>query len=194
MPPARAATRADPYESETPSDCLSCHRADDAHDGQLGEACGACHGDGTWRRDVRFDHELAQFPLLGLHAAVACESCHESARFGDAKTACLACHRSDDTHERKLGTACASCHNPNGWDLWKFDHDSQTDFALHGAHEGIDCTSCHRKPPAHPIGLALETGCATCHANEDVHRGNFGTRCETCHDSVRWNQVKIDPR
>ena len=184
----------DPYQNPTPSDCISCHRADDAHANQLGGACGACHGEKTWQQDVRFDHELSRFPLLGLHATAACESCHESARFGDAKTACLACHRPDDAHDRKLGTACQTCHNPNAWGIWKFDHATQTDFALHGAHEGVDCTSCHQKPAVHPIGQAVESDCRSCHASKDVHRGSFGPRCESCHNASDWEQVSIEGR
>ncbi len=183
----------DPRENPTPSDCLSCHRDEDAHEGQLGQKCQSCHGEASWQQDLRFDHELTSFPLLGLHATVACESCHETSRFQDAKTACVACHRADDAHEVRLGTSCGSCHNPNSWQTWRFDHGERTTFALHGSHEGVDCTSCHRASAAHPSALALPSGCVDCHASEDVHRGDFGTRCESCHSDAAWSRV-VAPR
>jgi hypothetical protein len=184
----------DPHQVEIASDCLSCHRQEDAHVGQLGTECQTCHGERTWRSELRFDHELTNFPLLGLHATVACESCHTSPRFQDAKTVCISCHREADTHERMLGPDCGSCHNPNAWNLWRFDHDKTTDFALHGAHEGVDCTSCHREAAFRPSTLELPQACVECHAAEDVHRGEFGARCETCHGDAGWDRLEMKPR
>ena len=34
--------------SQAPSDCLSCHRADDTHKGKLGPACADCHTEQNW--------------------------------------------------------------------------------------------------------------------------------------------------
>lgn len=172
-------------------DCVSCHRADDVHAGALGERCGTCHGEAEWSREVAFDHELTRFPLLGLHAGVACEECHLSPAYDEAETRCAACHGDDDVHEARLGTDCGLCHNPNAWPIWRFDHDAQTAFALHGAHEGVDCLSCHRAPlrPEH----ALPGECVDCHAGQDVHRGGFGRDCARCHGEDAWKEVRIGP-
>ena len=54
-------------------------------------ACERCHGDAGWDRDLFFEHDLTAFPLLGLHAVVACEQCHASPAFRDADSRCIAC-------------------------------------------------------------------------------------------------------
>ena len=50
--------------------------------------CGDCHGELGWGRDVFFEHDLTRFPLLGLHAVIACEQCHANPRFKDAEIVC----------------------------------------------------------------------------------------------------------
>jgi hypothetical protein len=178
-------------EEELGTDCVSCHRADDVHAGQQGEACGECHGELAWARDVRFDHGLTRFPLLGLHAAVACEECHATPAYRDVESACAACHAADDEHAGKLGSTCGLCHNPNGWPLWRFDHTTQTTFALHGAHEGVDCHACHQGAVAETADIELGARCADCHAREDPHRGRFGSDCARCHAESDWKAVRL---
>ncbi|MBW2243682.1 MAG: cytochrome C [Deltaproteobacteria bacterium] len=175
----------DPVEKE----CLGCHQADDVHRGQQGEECASCHDENSWTETVGFDHDLTHFPLLGLHATVACEECHTTHAYADAETDCVACHRPDDKHEQRLTEACASCHNPNGWAIWHFDHDAQSDFPLHGAHEGVDCTTCHVEQAPEKIELADE--CGSCHLSDDVHRGAFGRDCGRCHGEQDWTKVKL---
>jgi hypothetical protein len=58
-----------------PQDCYACHRADDAHDGQLGIDCAACHTPDGWP-EATFDHTQTAFLLLGQHADAACQDCH----------------------------------------------------------------------------------------------------------------------
>jgi len=169
--------------------CASCHRADDPHAGKQGDDCARCHSESGWRSRVRFDHDLTKFPLLGLHATVACEECHASRVYADADPRCVACHRAQDAHERKLGPACARCHNPAGWTAWRFDHDAQTEFALHGSHEDVACTSCHTTPSDGKI--ALRRDCAACHTHDDEHDGRFGRDCARCHTETRWRDVRI---
>ncbi len=169
--------------------CADCHGKTDPHRGQLGTDCARCHSESSWRAHVRFDHDLARFPLLGMHATVACEECHASRAFHDTKRECLACHAKRDVHERKLGPSCAACHTPNGWALWKFDHAAQTSFALHGAHESVACERCHRTPVADFITLPAD--CNGCHSADDVHRGGFGSNCAKCHGETAWKDLKI---
>jgi hypothetical protein len=163
------------------TDCVGCHRSDDPHDGKQGTACERCHHEDGWQRDVRFDHDLTDFPLLGLHGVVACEQCHASASYEGAPNACAECHTRDDAHAGRLGADCAACHNPNGWGLWSFDHAAQTRFALDGAHAGLACDACHLRPPGEVP--AISASCSSCHARDDVHRGAFGARCELCHST-----------
>ena len=171
------------------TDCVSCHRGADPHAGKQGEQCERCHREVGWREDVRFDHDLARFPLLGLHASVACEECHASRVYVDAEQHCVACHAARDVHEKRLGPACQSCHNPAGWTAWRFDHATQTSFPLHGAHEKTACTACHVTPSDGKIELRQD--CGACHGKDDAHDGRFGRDCQRCHSETSWRDVNI---
>ncbi|WP_395701883.1 cytochrome C [Aquabacterium sp.] len=171
-------------------DCIACHRKDDRHAGQSGERCEACHADTRWR-DTRFDHAQARFPLLGRHLALACSSCHLSLRYRDAARECDGCHRKDDRHLRKFGSACESCHNARSWRLWRFDHERRGRYKLDGAHARVACEACHTAPA--PAGRAIADvggGCIACHQRDDKHEGAFGVQCDRCHDTANWRQVR----
>jgi hypothetical protein len=167
--------------------CASCHMNDDVHHGQQGTDCVDCHGELGWGRDVFFEHDLTRLPLLGLHAVIACEQCHATPRFKDAEIVCSSCHIADDVHRESLGIACERCHNPNGWNLWRFDHGLETGFGLHGAHAEIDCHGCHGSA-AGPV--AITGGCSGCHARDDRHFGEFGPDCERCHVDSAWSNLE----
>ena len=160
--------------------CADCHGATDPHHGQQGPLCGACHDEKSWSGQVRFDHDLTRFPLLGLHETVGCRECHADAAQKSAPMACVACHRKDDAHKGAFGERCESCHSATGWKGATFDHATMTRFPLEGAHAALACTECHRAPPG--AGSALPTACAGCHARDDVHQGAFGTDCGRCHN------------
>jgi hypothetical protein len=164
--------------------CHGCHRRDDVHAGQQGSDCARCHNEHGWNHEVFFEHDLTRFPLLGLHAALACEECHTTPRYQDVASQCAACHAKDDVHERRLGTACARCHNPNGWTLVRFEHGRDAGYVLEGAHAQLDCVACHRTPVDEAAGAAA--GCGGCHGSEDPHFGAFGRDCERCHDQTSW--------
>ena len=132
---------------------------------------------------------VATFPLLGMHAVASCEQCHATARFKDASSDCGACHAEDDKHLQRLGTDCAICHNPNGWQRWRFDHETRTSFALTGAHAELDCHACHRLPAE--AGVVASSSCASCHARDDRHKGAFGSDCARCHGSQTWEDVDM---
>ena len=173
------------YRDKLQRTCVSCHRKDDPHQGQLGTKCETCHAEAGWRQRTSFDHDLTRFPLIGLHAAVPCESCHRTNRFKEAPLACKGCHQ-DIRHEGRLTSACARCHNPNGWDRWRFDHTRDTRFALTGAHQKAHCHSCHQIKSIEKI--SLPTACRSCHTSDDVHRGAFGSNCEQCHTTSTFKQ------
>jgi hypothetical protein len=170
------------------SQCVNCHLGNDVHAGLLGSKCDTCHVAEGWRTDVRFDHDLTDFPLLGQHIVVGCEQCHLTSKYKDAGHECVACHEANDKHRGSLGRTCESCHSPNGWNLWQFDHERITGFALSGAHDKLACADCHRRPPEE-APLARE--CASCHANDDVHFGDFGRQCQRCHSTITFRQVRI---
>ena len=156
--------------------------------GQLGNTCEKCHVESGWRNDIHFDHDLTGFPLVGLHVVVACEQCHLTQQFKDARKDCFGCHQKDDRHKGGLGKNCASCHTPNGWEIWEFNHDKSTSFPLTGAHSKLECNACHKRPAGE---VKLSTECGACHVRDDVHFGQYGRQCQRCHTSISFKQVRI---
>jgi hypothetical protein len=186
-----ASCHVQPVETALPAtQCIGCHADDDAHAGQLGESCTSCHAETAWTEQVRFDHDLTRFPLLGRHEQAVCEACHSSPAFHDAAEQCVDCHAEDDVHERTLGSDCGLCHNPNDWLLWTFDHGRQTDFELTGAHDNLDCRSCHRQPAAAGV-VRPPSSCGSCHRSDDVHDGEFGDDCAECHTTASFRDLGV---
>ncbi len=165
--------------------CNTCHANDDVHRGKLGTSCERCHNDRGWNESVAFDHDVTKFPLVGLHATVPCEACHVTTTYRDTKSDCNDCHAKADKHKGSLGSDCGQCHNPNGWKLWRFDHDKQTEFSLDGAHKGLACNACHHSGSKPKIGKT----CVGCHAKDDAHDGSFGQQCEHCHVTSKWSDL-----
>ncbi|RMF13924.1 MAG: hypothetical protein D6758_12345 [Gammaproteobacteria bacterium] len=167
--------------------CALCHGKADPHQGRLGQDCKQCHSTRNWRSGIRFDHALTGFPLLGLHELADCQACHADSTFTRTPDTCKDCHGKKDPHKGSMGEACEGCHTPADWTFWRFDHD-QTDFPLTGAHAQKVCDSCHT--PGTP---ASETPvlCGACHEQDDVHRGEFGQTCDTCHSTRQFTDVEM---
>lgn len=174
-------------EEQLPTSCEGCHSQDDPHEETLG-ACDSCHSVKTWREDVRFDHEFTSFPLVGLHQLASCDQCHDSQVFNQADETCVDCHHSEDKHEGTFGEGCSDCHTPGGWELWQFDHGTQTSFVLSGAHSDLICVSCHSPD----VGSAENTSteCVNCHLTDDIHDGQFGSDCSRCHSTERFDDTE----
>jgi hypothetical protein len=168
--------------------CDACHASEDPHGGQLKQSCDTCHNQDSWRTGIIFDHDLSKFPLIGLHRLVSCAQCHSSLDFVHEATECVGCHSADDVHKGALGRQCESCHSPNGWALWRFDHAKQTDFALTGAHAQLQCADCHREQPGRGKTSPL---CVSCHRQDDRHQGAYGSQCERCHSTVSWKGARV---
>ena len=175
----------DLYKDKLATTCISCHKKNDPHKGQLGAKCETCHAETGWRTKVAFDHDLTKFPLIGLHAAVPCEECHRTGAYKDTPRTCETCHK-DQRHEGRLGANCARCHNPNGFALWRFNHDKETKFPLTGSHKGLQCHACHATK--NTTKVSAPTTCFGCHSGDDAHRGAFGRSCETCHVTETFRQ------
>jgi hypothetical protein len=169
-------------------DCAACHRSEDPHRGKVKGGCDSCHGQDSWRAGLGFDHDLTEYPLLGLHRLVSCAQCHTSLAYGAAPMTCVDCHRRDDVHKGGLGKKCDSCHSPNGWALWTFNHAQQTHFALLGAHAKLKCADCHRDSPGNAKTSPL---CVSCHRQDDRHLGAYGSQCERCHTADSWKGARI---
>jgi hypothetical protein len=174
----------------TPKDCVSCHRKDDKHEGNLGMACEQCHSDRDWKVPG-FDHNRSRFALTGRHINTKCKDCHENLKYRDTSRECFSCHKKEDKHKARLGAACGECHNARAWSLWTYDHDKRTKYPLEAAHKKVACEACHLQ--AAPAGKAIApvgTDCYSCHRKADVHEGSFGRRCEMCHAPDDWRRVR----
>lgn len=174
--------------SKLPEDCEGCHAGQNPHADQVSGKCTACHGQDDWRSGLKFDHDLSKYPLLGLHRLVSCVQCHATVKFAAAATDCKGCHASDDVHKGGLGEKCQSCHSPNGWSLWVFDHARDAHFPLLGAHSKLQCASCHLAPPG---TQKMQQECDSCHHKDDRHLGQYGAQCDRCHSSYSWKGARI---
>ncbi len=166
--------------------CIDCHRANDVHKSDALADCGTCHQPSGWNNTAGFDHELTRFPLEGMHAVAACQGCHSNHEFQQASKDCVDCHRTEDAHKSALGEQCGTCHTPNGWMLWTFDHDRATDFKLGGAHANLSCASCHQGKDAADV----PRDCGGCHAQNDRHEGKFGPDCGRCHSTKAFGDIQ----
>jgi len=181
-----------------PTDCFSCHAKDEPHEGRFGSACETCHTTQGWF-PAKFDHNLASFHLDGKHSAVACEACHNQTGptgrplYKGTPTDCAACHNKDDAHAGSLGTACADCHTTSGWTPSTYDH-NRSPFRLTGAHIQVNCRACHDQTDSagHRVFKGTPTNCVACHANDDAHKGQFGSDCQTCHSTNAWKPATFD--
>ncbi|TMA99655.1 MAG: cytochrome C [Deltaproteobacteria bacterium] len=78
-------------------------------------------------------------------------------------------------------TRCEACHSSAGWRPVAFDH-SRTGFPLEGRHVFASCRACHGSST--DFRAPVPTSCGACH--QDVHTGEFGNRCASCHDPSSW--------
>ena len=141
----------------TPSNCYACHAKDDAHHGQFGTSCDACHSTTGWL-PATFDHALSGFPLTGAHAGLACTQCHINNVFTPLSSACSACHANPAFHAGLFGgSPCDQCHNTSAWTPASYDgpHPGGCDGNCIN-HGGASCRDCHT------VNLMTAT-CTKCH-------------------------------
>lgn len=185
--------------SDTPRECVSCHRKDDmknGHKGHFGSRCESCHNEGEWNiATFRHDRDT-HFSLLDRHRTVKCGSCHRAPLYKEKTPArCVACHRGDDNekgHRGALGDRCDKCHSARSWKNTSFEHDRDTKFPLRDKHQTARCDSCHKDPG---MREKLPQNCAACHEREDRekgHKGSYGHKCETCHGEKSFKPAIFD--
>ena len=174
-----------PFHFEDRS-CTACH--EDPHHGEfkasmaeLGAGgkpmgCTACHNAESWINVKVFDHSKTDFPLIGAHRTVACNSCHiappgtHKAVFKGTPKDCEECH--SDVHGAQFAqnnkTLCSDCHNSERWVPSIFDHEMRTSFSLTGGHADVACKACHKQ--TRPVGnkdviiySLAPSECAACH-------------------------------
>jgi hypothetical protein len=81
----------------------------------------------------------AFYPLLGQHAILLCNTCHDAGAYIGTSDLCIDCHQEKLPNMHYEGE-CASCHTAISWKDIRFDHELVGDS---------DCASCHEdKLPA----------------------------------------------
>jgi len=84
---------------------------------------------------------------------------------------------------------CSLCHLGDDWQTltsdFRFDHEQETGVPLPGAHVRAACLRCHNDRG--PVEVFSARGCAGCH--EDIHQGQLGQTCESCHQQETWQPV-----
>jgi hypothetical protein len=184
--------------------CANCHA--DIHRGQFGNDCERCHTVRGWQASLRaLRSHKNRFPLIGAHAALACDDCHKNAavsKFQGLSTECVSCHQQSfvqttlPNHQASgFPTTCQVCHNMNTWQGASFDHAKFTGFPLTGVHATLDCTACHANGN---FKLASAT-CVSCHlkdyngtTNPNHAQAGFPTDCSICHSTASWQGAKFD--
>jgi hypothetical protein len=178
------------YKDKLKTDCVSCHRRDDVHNGVFGPTCSTCHSEKVWKTSS-FDHDRdTKYLLLGAHELVTCEECHKVPVAKEkTPTACVACHLKDDKHKGTFGDRCQACHREKSWRLIRFDHDRDTAYLLKGKHKTTKCESCHK---GHLYKDKTPTACYACHKKDDKHNGMYGEACGECHVEKNWKELLFD--
>jgi hypothetical protein len=172
----------------TPTACgaSGCHKADDVHQGKLGNKCETCHAtDGT----LVFRHNRdAQFKIDGKHTPLVCAACHKSVAFKPVRRDCFGCHPEPAIHKGRYGTDCERCHSTRSFGDIRAQHDVG-DFSLSGAHDQLTCARCH------PSGEKLRGSgnlCITCHKRDDIHGNALSPRCGECHTQRAFAPARFD--
>jgi hypothetical protein len=85
---------------------------------------------------------------------------------------------------------CGLCHVGETWqelrEDFTFDHGAETGVELAGAHARAQCLRCHNDRG--PVDVFAALGCRGCH--EDVHAGDLGPDCASCHQQTTWEAVR----
>ena len=171
------------YHGTFKGECIQCHKE---------------HPDGTrpvvpFDKD-KFNHDLADYKLIGRHATLQCDECHKKPRPPEAGTyyiglksgLCTECH--SDPHAAQFAVQCTPCHSMAGWkrETLVFDHNKDTTFVLAWKHASIACARCHKpRVPRGPLASAtfkgLSGNCGSCHRRK--HPAQYGATCMSCHTS-----------
>jgi len=184
------------------SSCNSCHK--DPHKGKFGKKCSSCHNTVSFKKVNNlkgFNHSKTNFPLIGKHRKVKCETCHKGGlSYRPKYQFCYNCHSDYHNGEFKNQNGirdCSYCHSEKGFSASTFTikmHD-KTHFKLENAHIAVPCFSCHKKENKWHFKIKGDK-CIACHSN--VHGSKISgkyfdeNKCQSCHSTLSWNSVKFD--
>ncbi|MFZ1686879.1 MAG: cytochrome c3 family protein [Flavobacteriales bacterium] len=187
----------------TPSTCDACHMPD--YNGttnpnhaaaQFPTDCAQCHTETAWSPSS-YDH--SGYPLVGSHATVNCNQCHNG-NYNNTPNTCAGCHLPDyngttnpNHAAAQFPTDCAICHGETSWVPSTYDHNA-TGFPLTGGHAGVNCLQCHSNGYQ-----GTPTDCDACHMadyngtnNPDHQSAQFPTDCSQCHGITAWVPSTFD--
>ena len=204
------------------SKCLKCHKdlksrisANKGYHSSKelkSKKCISCHSDhhGVEFEMIRFDkntfnHTLTGYKLEDKHKISDCKKCHKPDNISNPQirkiknsflgldTDCKSCH--EDYHQQSLANDCAKCHDFKAFKPAPFFDHNKSKFQLKGAHEKVECKSCHQKEIKNGKDFQVFAGlkfksCSNCHS--DPHRGDFGINCESCHNETNFHQIKTN--
>lgn len=199
-----------PWHGVDPLRCVACHTgvrdqvaARSGLHGRLQnpDACTLCHTDHQGRdADITttaltdFPHQQVGFSLVHHRQRAndqlfTCADCHPTPDYRFDQTLCKNCHADIDAafmaqHLADFGPDCLACHDGSGA-MTAFDHNAL--FVLDGAHANLECIDCHVNHQFKDIG----SDCLTCHAEPEVHRGQFGADCIACHTTTAWSPALL---
>ena len=114
--------------------CISCH--EDYHQNTLSTSdCISCHDTKSFKPATKFDHNTADFKLIGKHKTVDCKECHKMEtkngkdfqKFNNiAFNDCKSCH--ENPHNKSITGACTKCHTEESFSVFKgrgrFNHNT----------------------------------------------------------------------
>ena len=184
--------------------CVDCHT--DIHRSELGFRCQNCHTPQSWenRREMFEQHIETNFPLIGVHAILDCQSCHideQNREYANTPVECSGCHLEDYDQTTSpnhvsagFDTRCDNCHLPNAY-LWNQTVYLHADiFPLTGGHSGLECQECHTD-----IYIGQPADCYFCHQSEyknsqepDHLAFGFPQDCAACHTTTSWESADFD--
>lgn len=145
--------------------------------------------------------------LIEGHAKLEkeCSNCHVPFSQKGQDELCIKCHKpiaADLADKRGMhflrkdvaANPCRHCHADHKGrkadivqlDPRTFDH-TATNFALAGKHASAPCASCHVSGKKYREAPAK---CIECHKASDVHGGQLGADCASCHAPDAWSRTK----
>ena len=183
--------------------CFSCHQKDyltpviDHVGAKFGTTCQTCHSMDSWL-GASFNHlAVTGFALTGMHATLACTSCHLNNVYKGTPATCYACHSnefvaSNNPSHLQLGLPhdCGICHSTTNWLNATFNHSLYGNYPLTGLHANVPCAQCH----VNNNYTLTTTACYACHqtawagtTNPNHTTAGFPTDCSICHTTSGWN-------
>ena len=193
--------------ANTPKTCVGCHTADYDNSSDpphlasgFPTNCNSCHDSFTWNSN--FTHDRTGFTLAGAHTDTPCLGCHPQQNFYDAETSCRSCHLSNwesstiPPHaDAEFDDKCEDCHTEIDWVPSLWNHNTDSEYPLTGAHIEPSCEVCHTVTPY----SEQPSLCVDCHQSnydeslEPNHvTSGIPTTCEVCHTTDNWISEGID--